>query len=89
MSIYPELGLVNHIDGDAAGRAKAIACRIACNGPLGVRGAKTVIDNCQNLDQSKAMDVSARLRGPLSETEDFKEALNAFEEKRSPVFHGR
>lgn len=81
--------MVNHVDEDAVGRAMAIACRIACNGPLGVRGAKAVIDRCQNLEQSKAMDLSARLRGPLSETEDFKEALNAFEDKRSPVFHGR
>ena len=80
---------MNHADDDPAARAKAIACRIACNGPLGVRGAKIVIDRCQNLEQSKAMDVSARLRGPLSETEDFKEALQAFEEKRSPVFHGK
>ncbi len=84
-----ELGVVNEAVGDAWHEAWSLAERIAANGPLGVRGAKEVIDGCHNLSFNAAVSLSSRLRGPLSETDDFKEALQAFEEKRKPVFKGR
>jgi methylglutaconyl-CoA hydratase len=84
-----ELGVVNAAVGDAWHEAWSLAERIAANGPLGVRGAKEVINGCHNVDFTSAVSLSSRLRAPLSETDDFREALQAFEEKRKPVFKGR
>ena len=36
-----------------------------------------------------ASRLASQLRAPLSETDNYKEALVAFEEKRKPVFRGR
>ena len=88
-SVFPALGVVNYVVPDPYAKAKAIACRISCNGPLGVRAAKVVIDSCQNMEFDKAVELSTQKRAPLSETYDFKEALAAFDEKRMPVFQGR
>ena len=81
-------------DGDEDGAwqaAWALAERIAGNGPLGVRGAKQVIDGVRNCggNYAAALALSSQLRAPLSETDDFREALEAFAAKRRPVFKGR
>lgn len=41
------------------------------------------------MDFASAIALSSQLRAPLSETDDFREALEAFEGKRKPVFKGR
>lgn len=77
---------------DAAWQAAwVLAERIAGNGPLGVRGAKQVLDGVRSCggDYAAALALSSQLRSPLSETDDFREALEAFAAKRRPVFKGR
>ncbi len=68
--------------------ARALAARIRDNGPLGVRGAKRVIQNAPEMPLSQAIEFSNAVRLPLNQTRDFAEALAAFKEKRKPAFRG-
>ncbi len=65
-----------------------VAEQIRDNGPLGVQGAKFVIDRIIGMKNKEALDISHEKRKPLNFTKDFKEALLAFKEKRKPVFRG-
>ena len=84
------IGLVNkaHPLDRLMDEATAIAERIRDNGPLGVRGAKKVIDQTLEMPLSQAIEFSNAHRLPLNYTKDFAEALAAFKEKRKPVFTG-
>lgn len=68
--------------------AETLAARIAENGPLGVRAAKKVIRTALNSPFDPAVEYSNFLREPLNETQDFREAVAAFREKRKPKFIG-
>jgi enoyl-CoA hydratase/carnithine racemase len=68
--------------------ALALARSIAANGPLGVRGAKKVIEQTSRMPMSQAIEFSNAVRMPLNFTKDFAEALAAFKEKRKPEFRG-
>ncbi len=69
-------------------RARDVCLQITKNGPLGVRGAKAVIDGSYGLGISEATELSMKLREPLTHTNDFNEALKAFAEKNRPIFTG-
>ena len=65
-----------------------VAEQIRDNGPLGVQGAKSVIDQTIGMKNKEALGFSHEKRKPLNFTKDFKEALLAFKEKRKPTFKG-
>jgi enoyl-CoA hydratase/carnithine racemase len=69
--------------------ALELATKIAGNAPLGVRGARAVIDRGLDLDFEGHVRLSDAHRLPLNDTEDFREALLAFEQKRPPRFQGK
>jgi methylglutaconyl-CoA hydratase len=88
-----EWGVVQHcapFDSDGAlAHATRLATTIAANGPLGVRGAKAVLNATDDgLSFAEHLALSNERRFPLNETADFEEALKAFAEKRKPVFRG-
>jgi enoyl-CoA hydratase len=69
--------------------AFATARRIAANAPISVRQAKKSIDRSQDLDRATgyAFEIEAYNRTVV--TEDRREGINAFNEKRKPVYKGR
>ncbi|MCF8041099.1 MAG: enoyl-CoA hydratase/isomerase family protein [Desulfarculaceae bacterium] len=70
---------------EAMGLAKSIAKR----GPLGVAGAKKVINQTRDLAVEQALSVESQNWSKLAATQDMKEGAKAFVEKRKPIYHCR
>jgi enoyl-CoA hydratase len=86
-----ELGLVNHVvpDGRALEKARAIALRIAENGPLAVKGILAVLRATETLPEEKAFEIEQQQGMHVMMSADAAEGPRAFLEKRKPVFQGR
>lgn len=84
-----EWGLVNHVvPADALqARGEEIAAEIAAAAPLAVGMAKRVIDGLADLD--RGLQLEGWAQSQLFQSEDFREALRAFMERRAPEFKGR
>eukprot|EP00968_Pinguiococcus_pyrenoidosus_P027317 scaffold7366_cov254-Pinguiococcus_pyrenoidosus.AAC.19 len=83
-----QLGLVNGVVDDPLEKAIEVAEEIAQNAPLGLRGAKEVMNASADGTFEDGLELSRVLRPKLTVTEDHEEALAAFAEKRKPVFKG-
>jgi len=85
------MGLVSEVvpDGSALERALAIAQTIASMPPLAVRAIKEAVQAGQNLPLEGALALERKAFQLLFDTEDQKEGMRAFLEKRKPVFRGR
>ena len=86
-----ELGLVNHVvpDGQALARARAIAQRIAENGPLAVKAILAVLRATETLPEEKAFEIEQQQGMHVMMSADAAEGPRAFLEKRKPVFQGK
>jgi enoyl-CoA hydratase/carnithine racemase len=84
------LGLVNRVaePGGLIECATELAEKIAANGPLAVRAAKSSIDGGAGLSMAEALAVEGRCYETILESSDRLEALEAFVEKRKPRFTG-
>lgn len=69
--------------------ATALAERICANGPLATRAAKEAVYRGLDLPLEEGLRLEQFLAEPLRTSEDAKEGLKAFAEKRRPVFAGR
>ena len=67
----------------------AVAAQIASRAPLSVRGLKRVVHAGQDLDLKRAMDLELTIYNSLFTTEDRREGVASFNEKRTPGFQGR
>ncbi|MGO9062206.1 MAG: enoyl-CoA hydratase/isomerase family protein [Candidatus Binataceae bacterium] len=87
-----ELKLVNRVvpDDQLLASAQALAREIAvkCT-PLGVAEAKRSFYRHQTVDLATALIDNEATSRKMNKSEDFKEALKAFAEKRAPRFKGR
>jgi enoyl-CoA hydratase len=85
-----EIGLVSAVvEGDVLlQEAKKLARRVTKNGPLAVRMALESIYRGVDLGSAEALDLESALFGLLASTEDMKEGMGAFLEKRKPGFRG-
>ena len=86
-----DLGLVNHVvpDADLQDRAREMAAEISSNAPLAVRAIKRMMRAAETETfEQNVHHVFLQLL-PLFRTNDFKEGVAAFMEKRSPTFTGR
>jgi enoyl-CoA hydratase/carnithine racemase len=84
-------GLINKMvpDGDELKVAKGIAGKILTKGRTAVRNALQAITQGKDKHLKDALKLEAELFGELVRTEDMKEGLKAFIEKRQPQFKGR
>ncbi|GAA3395180.1 crotonase/enoyl-CoA hydratase family protein [Cryptosporangium minutisporangium] len=84
-------GLVNTLtpSGGALDGAKAMAARIAANGPLAVAASKQLIVESQDWADADLWKKQGAIVGPIFGSEDAQEGSRAFAEKRPPVWKGR
>ena len=85
------IGLANRVvaDGDLDTAAAALAGRLAAQPPLAVRGARRAIDAAWYRSPEEGFTVALEAQIRCLESEDFKEALQAMVERRTPQWRGR
>lgn len=67
----------------------AVAAEIASKAPLSVRALKHVVHEAHHLDLAAAMEVELSAYNRLFKTDDRREGVASFNEKRTPKFEGR
>lgn len=84
-----KLGLVNRVvpDAEFAAAVRALAQQIADGPADAIRSMKDNLNEASSIDYLTAIEREAERIGQLSFTENHKEAVRAFVEKRKPVFN--
>jgi len=85
------IGLVNKVYEPEVllDKAREMAAKIASRGPYAVSLAKSAINTGMNMDDESAYSYEAEVFGLCFTTEDQKEGMAAFLEKRKPEFKGK
>ncbi|KAI0939406.1 hypothetical protein AcW1_004461 [Taiwanofungus camphoratus] len=86
-----EWGLVDYVssaDSSAFEKALQLAKEISAGAPLALRAAKKAISRAPELSLESGLDFERASYEPLLKTRDRSEALEAFREKRAPIFKG-
>ena len=83
------MGLLDIVVDDAEEEARRIADRIATLAPLAVSASKRLLDEAARDALERALEREADLCTRLFETDDAREGLSAFLEKRRARFSGR
>ena len=86
-----QLGVVNRVFPPASlmEETKKVAAQIAGNGPIGVRLAKMVVNSGFDVGLGEACSMESIAFSVCFATEDQKEGMKAFGEKRKPSYQGR
>jgi enoyl-CoA hydratase len=84
-----EAGLIDEIvpEGEVLSRARAIAADIAARGPVAVQIAKQLINAAEGEEREAALESLAGAF--VAFTEDLREGVASFRERRAPRFEGR
>ena len=86
-----ELGIINHIENNfesAHLKALEIAKKICANGPIGVRMAKVAISKGMDVSKETGLKIEELCYAQVLSSKDRLEGLQAFAEKRKPVYKG-
>lgn len=83
-------GLVSKVvpDAELLDAARAMADKIAANPPFAVRMTKRLLWESRRSDLATVLEMSAAMQAVAHATADHEEAVDAFLEKRAPVFKG-
>jgi enoyl-CoA hydratase/carnithine racemase len=86
-----QLMLVNYVvePEDVMAKAKEIADKIVANAPLSLAAIKEASINGADMGLEERVKYAGQKRNEILETEDAKEGVLAFAEKRAPVWKGR
>jgi enoyl-CoA hydratase len=86
-----KIGLVNRVvpAGELMSTAEDLARKIASRGPLAVRAAIEAVMSGSDMPFDEGQLLEATLFGLLASTDDMKEGMGAFLEKRKAEFKGR
>jgi enoyl-CoA hydratase len=86
-----QIGLVNEVvpQAELMNRAFELANLIAANAPLAVKAAKLAINAEWDMDADEAIMNESAIFGRCFATEDQKEGMAAFLEKRKPTYKGK
>jgi enoyl-CoA hydratase len=86
-----QVGLVNVLceQGEALDKARELSLRIEANAPVAVRASRQVVLASMTEDEATGWRLSGEGMAKATASEDFKEGLMAFIEKRPPAWTGR
>jgi enoyl-CoA hydratase len=85
------IGLANHVvpPGELLGKGLELAQMIAAKGPLAVKLAKHLVQHGQDMDLANANAFEADVFGVVFASDDRREGMSAFLDKRKPAFTGK
>jgi 2-(1,2-epoxy-1,2-dihydrophenyl)acetyl-CoA isomerase len=86
-----EWGLVSEVVADdrLAGRAAEWAAELAALPTRGIGMSKRLFDSADRATLEEQLDREAQLQAAATQTDDFREGVDAFLQKREPRFEGR
>jgi enoyl-CoA hydratase len=83
------IGLVNAVHDPVLDKAREVGALLASKSPIALRLMKELANRALGGDHGKNLDAEGETFGELFSSEDAKEGLTAFVEKRQPRFVGR
>ncbi|HEV7980121.1 crotonase/enoyl-CoA hydratase family protein [Amycolatopsis sp.] len=86
-----ELGLVNRVvpSGEAAAVALQLAEKISANAPLALAAVKKIVRAADGVPDADAFAAQRRELASLMGSQDVREGMQAFAERRDPVWQGK
>ena len=86
-----DFGLVNMVvpPGELLSAARGLAQRIIRHSPLAIRSVITAVTRGINMPIGEALECESEQFARVAPTEDFREALDAWKQRRPPVYIGR
>jgi len=83
------IGLVNAVHDPVLEKAREVAALLASKSPIALRLMKELTNRALGGDHAANLEAEGDTFGELFSSEDAREGLTAFVEKRDPVFRGR
>jgi enoyl-CoA hydratase len=85
-----ELGFINQVsEGPSLEAAKALAARVAANGPLALIASKAIVRDSHEWSEAEMWDKQQAYIAPVFTSQDAREGATAFAEKRAPNWQGK